>query len=123
MYLDDGIIVGKDYQTAKLHAELVRNKLRNLGFQINFKKSVWSPTQEIEWLGIHIDSRKMVFSLPKDKIERLTNRINHLLQTRYTSARELLRVVGGLVSAKYALGVFSHPKGHTIRNFFHPKGH
>jgi hypothetical protein len=45
LYLDDGIIIGKDRQEAITAVNIVRNDLINAGFIINNEKSVWNPTQ------------------------------------------------------------------------------
>ena len=33
----------------------VKTDLENAGFIINAEKSIWAPSQAIEWLGFHID--------------------------------------------------------------------
>ena len=38
------------------------------GFVINLKKSVMTPSQEMEFLGMVINSKEITISLPEDKL-------------------------------------------------------
>ena len=38
------------------------------GFVINLKKSVMTPSQEMEFLGMVINSKEIAISLPEDKL-------------------------------------------------------
>ena len=56
-YLDDWLLWSISEQTAKEHGALLVEVLSGLGFVINFKKSVLTPTQSLEWLGVEWDTR------------------------------------------------------------------
>ena len=56
-YLDDWLLWSVSEQTAKEHGALLVKVLSTLGFVVNQKKSVLTPTQSLEWLGVDWDTR------------------------------------------------------------------
>jgi len=54
-----------DHLTGTVHL------LENLGFIINQKKSVLTPTQSIEFLGLTVDSLAMELRLPLTKMKQI----------------------------------------------------
>ena len=70
MYLDDMIIIGATEKECLTNLALTVGLLTALGFSINLKKSVLSPSQEIEFLGWTVNSAKMTISLPARKVEK-----------------------------------------------------
>ena len=48
LYLDDGLLMAPSYDTCNLASTFVRDSLSQAGFHINFEKSVFIPTQDIE---------------------------------------------------------------------------
>ena len=44
---------------------------QHLGFVINIKKSILQPVQEIELLGLQINSQETAFTLPQEKVQGL----------------------------------------------------
>ena len=67
--------------------------LENLGFIINWKKSVWAPTQEIQYLGFLIDSVNMVIRLPSEKIQIIL-KCQCLVSKKITTSPKDLRNFG-----------------------------
>ena len=53
------------------HVHLTLFLLENLGFIVNSKKSILSSTQEIESLGMIVNSLSMDLKLPGDKIRKI----------------------------------------------------
>ena len=45
--------------------------LQHLGFVINLKKSALEPSQQIEFLGLEIDTHIMTLALTEEKIEKI----------------------------------------------------
>ena len=45
--------------------------LQHLEFVINFKKCVLEPTQEIQFLGIIVNSKTMTLSLSQEKVQKI----------------------------------------------------
>ena len=68
--------------------------LQHLGFVINWKKSVLTPVQEIEFLGLTINSVTLELSLNKTKIQKVVSECQSLLNNPQTSVLELKRLLG-----------------------------
>ena len=67
MYLNDGIIGrgGPNFGPATASAiKIVVADLIAVEFMINYEKSLLDPTQISIWLGMSIDTRKMLFTVP-----------------------------------------------------------
>ena len=77
--------------------------LQNLGFTINIKKSILHPCQEIEFLGMEIDSIKMTLSLTAENVQKVVRTCKNLLRSHSTTLLELTRVIGLLLSTIQAV--------------------
>ena len=64
-YLDDIFLVGDTFEHCRRNITI--HLLSTLGFSINVKKSVTTPTKKLEHLGFIIDSEKMLVYLNKEK--------------------------------------------------------
>ena len=84
IYIDDMLIIGR----TKNEVESTRNTLiyllQHLEFLLNLKKSVLQPCQEIEFLGLVVNSVNLTLSLPykrcrrsRRSAQRRTTRIGH----------------------------------------------
>ena len=51
MYLDDGIGFDQTFESAVAISKSVQSDLRSSGFVINERKSMWNPSQCLDWLG------------------------------------------------------------------------
>lgn len=67
IYLDDILIVGRDFNECYRWVKMTKKALLSLGFVINKEKSILTPTQEIEYLGYKFNSNRMTLGLPKEK--------------------------------------------------------
>ena len=92
IYLDDILIMAKTETLAKLYAQTTCNLLESLGFVINFQKSIFVPSKEMEFLGFLIDSRTM------EKIRKVKKECQHLLDLQVVTVQELAKVLGHLTS-------------------------
>lgn len=52
VYLDDYLIAHQNPQTLRIHADMTINMLQQLGWQINWEKSVLAPQARLEYLGV-----------------------------------------------------------------------
>ena len=104
MYLDDGICSAVTYGMASFHSGIIRNDLRNAGFTINHKKSMFEPSQLGKWLGFEIDTTKMMFFVPVEKINALDNLINLVINLEFTNAKTVARIAGRLISMSDGIG-------------------
>lgn len=59
VYLDDILIMAESKQLATQHAQLVASTLENLGFVVNYEKSVLTPSLQMEFLGFLVDSKTL----------------------------------------------------------------
>ena len=77
--------------------------LQNLGFIMNWKKSVLPPVQEIEFLGLTMNSVTLKLSLSKTKVQKVVSECQNLLNNPQTSILELRRLTGLLKSTFQAV--------------------
>ena len=87
LYLDDGIVSVKGEEQGMSGSNQVKTALENASFIINAEKSIWAPSQAIEWLGFHIDLNRGVFAVPPEKIESLKSAIKHVREVPQVPAR------------------------------------
>ena len=98
IYIDDILITASSQEEAKMGRESVIYLLENLGFVINYKKSVLEPTQTLEYLGIIINSQTMTFSIPKEKLEKIETLCEDLLKSKQVTLRKLSSAIGNLMA-------------------------
>ncbi len=66
-FIDDSLLCGNTKDRCKNNVIATSNLMSDLGFILNFAKSVFIPTQVIVHLGNVIDSVKMIVYLPTEK--------------------------------------------------------
>ena len=71
VYIDDILLMAPTKEAAAQARDTFLQILKDFGFTLNATKSVLTPSQVMEFLGILIDSRNMTFSLPPRKIEKI----------------------------------------------------
>ena len=73
---------------------------------INYEKSLLDPTQIGIWLGMSIGTRKMLFTVPDHKLEKLLAAIRLALSHsgELCSAKQLSSIAGQLSAMSIALG-------------------
>jgi len=71
VYLDDILIMAESKQLANRHAQLVFSTLENLGFVVNYEKSVMIPSPVMEFLCFLVDSTTMTLALPRKKVRKI----------------------------------------------------
>ena len=72
--------------------------LQHLGFVINLKKCVLDPTQEIQFLGLIVNSQTMTLSLSEEKIRRIKDHCLSLHKGSEVSPLDLTKLIGTLSS-------------------------
>ena len=75
IWLDDILIISSSKETCVKHAKIVITLLQSLGFVISFVKLVLFPTQELEFLGMIVNSVTLSFSLPQRKIVAIREKL------------------------------------------------
>jgi len=71
IYIDDILIMSESALQAAQHLEVLIHILKCLGFIINTEKFLMSPTQELEFLGMMINTNTLLVSLPADKVKQI----------------------------------------------------
>ena len=101
-YLDDFIVLAFSQAQAESHTVRTVNLLQSLGFTINWRKSVLAPSQNLTFLGVHMDLSHMELSLPPDKVAHILGLCKLLRETTNISRRDLEAISGYLnFAAKY----------------------
>ena len=70
VYIDDILLLGDSPNQVETHLQALVFLLTNLGFIINYSKSITTPTQKIEYLGLLVDSTSLHLSLPGESSTR-----------------------------------------------------
>ena len=77
--------------------------LTGLGLVINIPKSVTTPTQQIKYLGLLVDSTTLHLSLPGEKLHHIRLEIDQItLKSSQITARQLAQIIGKLHAASQA---------------------
>jgi len=93
IYLDDKILFNHTQEGAQVDRDTTLWLLQNLGFVINWKKSVLTPSQSLEYLGFVIKSLEMSLILPDGKVEQLVQTCRDLIRAGSASVRTLSHVI------------------------------
>lgn len=73
LYLDDGFGLASDYKEWQKDSDFVKKKsLIDAVFLVNIEKSVFEPTQKLEWLGITWDSIQFCISISARRLNDLS---------------------------------------------------
>ena len=83
-YIDDLIIMARDFDTCKEHFHVSTKLLQTLGFVINWEKSSTIPSQTISHLGLVINSRNMTVRVDKDKCCKIKSACQSIKHTKKT---------------------------------------
>ena len=103
VYIDDMLILANSKEEAIQHLEVLLFLLEALGFMVNSEKSHLSPSQEIEFLGLQVDSQNTLLRLPGEKLRLIRKEAIELLQKERVSARHLSQFIGKLNAASQAI--------------------
>ena len=99
IYLDDILVLASSKSQLTEDLASVARQLEELGFTLNRKKCIWSPTQIIEFLGFIVNSLAMTIHLPHDKIEKIKKECRHVSHKQEVTACQLAHLVGLLSSS------------------------
>ena len=69
--LDDSFVIESSKELCLIAIQDLINLFEKLGFIINREKSVLVPVKKITFLGLELDSTKMMVNLTKEKKENL----------------------------------------------------
>jgi len=107
VYIDDFLLLPQSREEAHLIAQLMVKVLQALGLAVNFEKSLLTPCQEIEFLGVMIQSHPPAFHIPQHKLQTLRSRASQLLRKdssiHNVTVRELAQFIGTANAAAVAI--------------------
>ena len=99
VYIDDILLIAESKEQALDQSQAVVYLLECLGFIINTEKSVLTPDQTIEFLGLTVNSINMELQLPPAKIKQIRAESRQIMRMAGpTSARILARLLGKMNS-------------------------
>ena len=87
-YLDDFLVIGDTMQECMEAMNTLISLLRELGFAIAWNKTE-GPSQNITFLGIHIDTLSLTLSLPAEKVENMLCLLASFKSRTRASCRQL----------------------------------
>ncbi|KZS10356.1 Uncharacterized protein APZ42_025183 [Daphnia magna] len=76
------------------HLHVVVDFVTSLGSLVNTMKSIFIPTQEIEFLGVIVNSISLSFSLPPEKVAKVTQMCEKAFRADKISLRQLASILG-----------------------------
>ena len=93
-YLDDLLILSPTKELCLQHKDLAIQILNNLGFLINYKKSILLPSQQFHWLGIDWDLINHTAQVSQDKIQVLQMSLKSIIQARLAQKKLIMALQG-----------------------------
>ena len=97
IYLDDILLMGRTEEVLMSRDTLIF-LLQHLGFVIKLKKSVLKPSQQIDVLGLKIDTHTMTLALTEEKMK-----CQNLLSHSQTTVLELTKLISLMSSTVQAV--------------------
>ena len=101
-YIDDFLFQAVSVADAVTHTHIAIVVFHCLGFEVNFSKSILSPSQKIEHLGFNWDSVDMTVALPARKIHKMSSWASAVLATGGCTKKELRSFLGTAESTRPA---------------------
>ena len=88
IYIDNMLVLVESRELAMQHLEVLIFLLEALGFIINKEKSILSPAQELEFLGLVVDSLQLQLKLPSEKMKQIHKEAGQLQRRESVSAQQ-----------------------------------
>jgi len=104
VFVDD-FLLAAEASTITDKIDLLLHTLSDLGFEVNFEKSVLEPSETIKYLGYHICSKyqKVVVRAEGARVLKLKQAIRRALKAGTVTARALARICGQCISVAWAV--------------------
>ena len=103
IYLDDAWCAGDSEFQCLQNRNLARETLQKAGFVVSVEKAK-NPATKILFLGLEVDSEKMMFFIPEKKIDKILTSAREMLRARKVQLRVLASFLGFIQSCGRALG-------------------
>ncbi len=102
-YIDDILLLAETQTVAEEQVKGLQYLLECLGFIVHPDKSIMTPGQVMEFLGMTVDSTKMELRLPAKKLKDIRAEARKLAQQRVIPVRALSRLVGKMNAASHTI--------------------
>ena len=99
IYVDDSLLKGDTFEECLHNIAATEKLLKDLGFSINYVKSILQPTQIIIFLGNEINSKDMTLQLTSKKKQKIINKALLILKNNNPSIRQVASLLGSLTSS------------------------
>ncbi|WAR24273.1 POL-like protein [Mya arenaria] len=103
VYLDDSYLQGTTYAECLENVSVTQELLADIGFVINNEKSVFIPTQELDFLGFILNSNTMTISLTEQNVQTITLAIQTLQNSANYTIRQVAEIIGKMISYSIAI--------------------
>ena len=103
IYLGDMLLLASSLEDLLMAIDTLIFILQHLDFLINIKNSYIEPTSTLEFLGVIVDSGEMTLTLPKEKLLKVQNRCQEILENEKVTVRELSKLIRRLSSTAIAV--------------------
>ncbi|KZS06356.1 Uncharacterized protein APZ42_030218 [Daphnia magna] len=94
IYLDDILIMNASRKNLGADIKRIVALVQSLGFLVNWTKSVLKPSQILEYLGLMVNSKRMSFALPADKVASVRMMCSRALSDNSISLRKVASILG-----------------------------
>lgn len=99
VYLDDFLILNETREGALADLQIALDLLQELGFLINWEKSVLEPSKIMEYLGIAMNSVELSFALPASKVQDVKRMCEKALSSGQVILRDVASILGNFTWA------------------------
>lgn len=107
-YTDNSLILISSQQEDRAHTELVTHHITQLGFAVSYGKSALQLSQQVQYLGLHLDAQTMNARLSEECTTALIQ-LCHRVKTAATLTVGRLMSLLGILSA----GLAAHERTST----------
>jgi hypothetical protein len=119
VYLDDGWAREVSSERCGEVSSKVKSDLLAVGFVPNIEKSVWSPTQELDWLGMTWNAKEGFLKVTDRRVTDIISVISKLLEEfPRVTARKFASITGKIVSLYPVVGNIAQLKSRWDSVFF-----
>lgn len=101
-YLDNTMIIGRNFHELKYGLELTLDLFRKLGLIVNVEKSQLNPSTCVRFLGFELNSKSMQITLPVEKRQKVLRKCSDILNNPNPTLLSLAELIGTLVTASPA---------------------
>ena len=104
IYIDDQSVIAQSYELCKAHTQITLDTFAKAGWVVNVKKSNDPPAQQMEFLGLLINSIDMKYYVPESKKESICDLICKILNSKKVHIKTLAKLCGKLQFCFKAFG-------------------